>query len=709
MLVDWGWLEKTEERNGYKFVVELLRRWISKKHSLENAKRELESISKRAMRDYTYARQAHIDGDLEIAMESYRRALAANPNHAGAQLGLAQALHEQGLIEEAVTEYEKAYNLDEIASEGLIKALLASGEALEKDATSAVEAVRRYERVLEIAPDNEVARRRLTDIKLAEAEAYEQEREWKRASDVYTWLIREFDDGEAKRRLQSMLEEWSLANLYAEAMMARTAKMWGLAQEKWERLYSRNPDYVGEDGQKVSALLKEAIVQRERIARRKRNLRLALVAAASVLVLIPLGAWGTTKYTEYRRAQLIAALTPTATVTLTPSPSPSPSPSPMYTPTQTSIVVAPSPTPTPVTTSTPTETTTPKPTATATNTPTFTPSPTWTPTSTPVTPSPKPLGDVEVWDVDVNPKNNKVVYTIVKGQGIYRSTDGGHRWEQTYKHETVESLTIDPKDSSILYAAIWGGILKSTDGGATWELIAAGKDFLPGPAHVLAIPEGNNQIIYAGIERGVYRSSNGGLTWEARNKGMADTAIYTLAIGSRDGNLIYAAGKGAEIWKSIDGGSSPWEKLSSGYFKEAIYALALHPKNSQWIYAGTNYSTASLSTDGGHNWLLRDGGLKHPGIELKISALAIDPRNPNIIYAGTGFRSNYDGHGIYKSTDGGLSWKSINNGLPIDTTWLGGYYVQSIAIDPNDSQTIYAASFGGLYKSTDGGQLWKRQ
>ena len=104
MLVDWGWLEKTEERDGYKFVVELLRRWISKKHSLENAKRELESISKRAIRDYTYARQAHIDGDLEIAVESYRRALAANPNHAGAQLGLAQALHEQGLIEEAVTD-----------------------------------------------------------------------------------------------------------------------------------------------------------------------------------------------------------------------------------------------------------------------------------------------------------------------------------------------------------------------------------------------------------------------------------------------------------------------------------------------------------------------------------------------------------------------------------------------------------------------------
>jgi photosystem II stability/assembly factor-like uncharacterized protein len=190
---------------------------------------------------------------------------------------------------------------------------------------------------------------------------------------------------------------------------------------------------------------------------------------------------------------------------------------------------------------------------------------------------------------------------------------------------------------------------------------------------------------------------------------MADTPIYALEIGSHDGNLLYAAGKGAEVWKSIDGGSSPWEQLPSNHFKVAIYTLALHPTNNQWIYAGTNNSTALLSTDGGHNWLLRNGGLKHPGIELKISALAIDPRNPSVIYAGTGFKSNYDGHGIYKSTDGGLNWKPINNGLPVDDMPLGGYYVQATAIDPTDSQTIYAAGFGGLYKSTDGGQIWKRQ
>ena len=148
---------------------------------------------------------------------------------------------------------------------------------------------------------------------------------------------------------------------------------------------------------------------------------------------------------------------------------------------------------------------------------------------------------------------------------------------------------------------------------------------------------------------------------------MADTPIYTLAIGSRDGELIYAAGKGAEIWKSIDGGSSPWEKLSSDYFKKAFYALALHPENNQWIYVGTNESTVALSTNGGRNWQLRNWGLEYRPLSLQISSLTIDPKDPRTIYAGTGFRSNLDGHGVYKSSDGGSSWKAINNGLPVNS------------------------------------------
>ncbi|MBO9362486.1 MAG: hypothetical protein J7452_09815, partial [Thermoflexus sp.] len=77
-----------------------------------------------------------------------------------------------------------------------------------------------------------------------------------------------------------------------------------------------------------------------------------------------------------------------------------------------------------------------------------------------------------------------------------------------------------------------------------------------------------------------------------------------------------------------------------------------------------------------------------------VSALAIDPRNSNTLYAGT------LGGGVFKSTDGGGSWSAFNDGL----THL---FVYALAIDPANPDTLYAGTWGGgVFKSTDGGGSW---
>jgi len=170
VLAEWEILAR-EGRDSYRFVVEFLRRWIVAKHPIEEAKRELMRASPRAISLHEAARSAHSEGNLDTAIEDYRRALATNPNHALAQLGLAQVLYEQGRLAEAIPEFERACKLNGAgAREGLIAARLAFGRSLEAE-DKAEEAISEYESILTLAPGHEEARSRLISAltKLGEA------------------------------------------------------------------------------------------------------------------------------------------------------------------------------------------------------------------------------------------------------------------------------------------------------------------------------------------------------------------------------------------------------------------------------------------------------------------------------------------------------------------------------------------------------------
>lgn len=188
---------------------------------------------------------------------------------------------------------------------------------------------------------------------------------------------------------------------------------------------------------------------------------------------------------------------------------------------------------------------------------------------------------------------------------------------------------------------------------------------------------------------------------------MGGASIYNIVMPSDDGERAYAAGEGAEIYQTTDGGSS-WDKLPCTDCGRGAYSLAVLvlPDDEPIVYVGSDETKISKSTDGGRTWRLLKPSLRYS--DLRISALVIDPKNPSIIYAGTGDRDNLANDGIYKSTNGGITWKPINTGLPVDPS--GRHYsILTIAIDPTDSQTIYAGGFGGLYKSTDSGASWNQQ
>ena len=169
-LVEWEMLRR-EDTHSYRFVVEMVRRWILRNHPLESARRDIDLISVRATRMYENARDAHSAGDLAFARDEYQRSLTVNPNHSGAQLGLAQVLFELGEIDEAINQFEKAYQIDEVsARDGLVRARQEKGARLENE-QRVEEALSQYELAYRLAPSNETTSRRLAAIWRRRADA----------------------------------------------------------------------------------------------------------------------------------------------------------------------------------------------------------------------------------------------------------------------------------------------------------------------------------------------------------------------------------------------------------------------------------------------------------------------------------------------------------------------------------------------------------
>ncbi len=380
------------------------------------------------------------------------------------------------------------------------------------------------------------------------------------------------------------------------------------------------------------------------------------------------------------------------------------------------------PTPTP----TPQNTVTPTPTVASSDTPTPTPSPTVTPTPIPTTrttptvaaPTLIPLksmvsidriGFQEVTDVDINPKNPREVYALVKRDGIYKSSNGGDGpWARVdLDGSAIVALVVDPTRPATLYAPTWNAVLKSTDGGNTWEAKINGL-VSNQAVDVVAIHPSNRNILYAGIGETLVVSTDGGENWSSLGygAGLGAARLYNIVVDPFNGDVIYVAGLAASIYKSEDAGRTFIQlPFNTG---KGSFGLTAHPAQRDVYLAGINSSEGGIiKTENGFDFRLVNDGLIYGGADSAYSAITFAPSNPRIVYAGSGYESNLDAKGIFKSIDGGESWNRINNGLAVDPGTNYPHYVKSIAIHPTNPNTVFAATGSGLYKSVDGGASWR--
>jgi tetratricopeptide (TPR) repeat protein len=350
-LVEWEMLKEAD--GGYRFFVELMRRWVAEQKRLEQVKDDLDRVIPLADILYRSGAGFYRAGEVENAIGQLQQALAINPNHLKARLLLGTIYREQGQLEEAVAEFEAAYRYDEVEGRyELVRTLLAHGEALERGGDED-EALKAYGRVLEVSPREQMAqeqqaalwekrgdralaesnfeaaieayRQARADQKLAqvkahklkteleqaakEGKAYEAQDEWAKAADVYRRLTELGPDDERwQRALKRVEEELWLAERYAEGAGYVQQEEWDEAQKTLARVINRRPDYRDAAGL-LALAVQRGKGQPDPARELRRRLRLGVAGGVGLLLLAVAGVWG---YGQIQNQVQAARLTATA-------------------------------------------------------------------------------------------------------------------------------------------------------------------------------------------------------------------------------------------------------------------------------------------------------------------------------------------------------------------------------------------------------------
>jgi len=326
--------------------------------------------------------------------------------------------------------------------------------------------------------------------------------------------------------------------------------------------------------------------------------------------------------------------------------------------------------------------------------------------------------------IDAFNEDSRLVYVGAASGGVWKSTNGGTTFKEVFKDhvQTIGAVAIDQKNKENVWVgtgesrtrnsiSVGNGVYKTTNGGEKWEHLGLEKtDHI---SKIIINPENSDEVYVTALggvwtpneERGVFKTTDGGKTWTKILFVNEGTGCADLAMDPSNPNILYAGmwdfqrkaytfrsgGSGSGLYRTSDAGKD-WEKVdvASDMGELGRIAVAFSPISPNIIYALIESKKTGLyrSTDSGKTWELKTTATVVADRPFYFSYIVPDPVDTNRIYK--------PGFYMVMSVDGGFSFTS---------PFIEGGNVHgdlhALWINPKNNSRMYLGTDGGLYMSYD--------
>ncbi len=304
----------------------------------------------------------------------------------------------------------------------------------------------------------------------------------------------------------------------------------------------------------------------------------------------------------------------------------------------------------------------------------------------------------------------------------------GLKWRQIgpFRGGRVLAVTgVSSEPNTYYFGGVGGGVWKTTDGGLNWKPVSDKEQL--GSIGAIAVAESDPNVVYVGTGEacwrgniipgdGVYKSTDAGKSWQSI--GLKDTRhIAKVVVHPTNPDIVYVAAMGHAhgpntergVFRSMDGGKN-WEKVLYKDDRTGAIDISMDPTNPRVLFAalyeakrlpweyvsGGPGSALYRSADGGTSWKKVDGEGLPSGVWGRVG---VSVANANRIYA----QIEADKGGLYRSDDGGQKWSLINDSRNYRQR---AWYYSHILADPKNPDSLYSLNVQ-IWKSTDGGKSFR--